>query len=163
MRHLAPASMAQVDGVTYGKQATVAAACLHKQSGLRHRARGNCGRKETPAEIQPQIHRLSLRLLRQMACWQAQGDGVTKLLGYLVTNAESYRVTKVKKQMDNKEPTFSEREINEIKFCVMYAEEFGHGTDGHNRMLLVAKLAKFCADEHIRLIATDPVLPLYES
>lgn len=65
--------------------------------------------------------------------------------------------------MDNKEPTFTEREINEIKFCVMYAEEFSHGADGHNRMRLIAKLAKLCTDEHVRLIAGDePILPPYQ-
>ena len=59
--------------------------------------------------------------------------------------------------------TFTEREINEIKLCVMYAEEFSHGTDGHNRMRLIAKLAKLCTDEHVRLIAGDEsILPAYQ-
>lgn len=36
----------------------------------------------------------------------------------------------------------SEREQNEVNFCMVYSEQFAHGTDGHTRMLIVAKLAK---------------------
>jgi len=35
---------------------------------------------------------------------------------------------------------FDERERKEIGFATMYYREFGHGTDGHNRLLLIAKL-----------------------
>lgn len=37
---------------------------------------------------------------------------------------------------------FTERELNELAHCVNYAENYHHGADGHNRMMLVAKLAK---------------------
>lgn len=36
----------------------------------------------------------------------------------------------------------SEREQNEVNFCMVYSEQFSHGTDGHTRLLMVAKLAK---------------------
>lgn len=35
----------------------------------------------------------------------------------------------------------TEREVKELILCLVYAEDLSHGTDGHNRMLLVAKLA----------------------
>lgn len=34
----------------------------------------------------------------------------------------------------------TEREIREIEFARLYATEFGHGTDGHNRLVLINKL-----------------------
>ena len=34
----------------------------------------------------------------------------------------------------------SEREQKEIAFARLYAESFGHGTDGHTRLLLIARL-----------------------
>jgi hypothetical protein len=36
----------------------------------------------------------------------------------------------------------SQRERDEINFCMVYSEQFNHGTDGHTRLLMVAKLAK---------------------
>ena len=36
----------------------------------------------------------------------------------------------------------TEREVKEICLCIVYAEDLAHGTDGHGRMLLIAKLAK---------------------
>ena len=35
---------------------------------------------------------------------------------------------------------FTERELNEIIFCRTYVAKFNHGTDGHNRMVVVTKL-----------------------
>lgn len=35
---------------------------------------------------------------------------------------------------------FTEREAFEIWYCVLYRQEFNHGTDGHNLRNLVAKL-----------------------
>lgn len=35
-----------------------------------------------------------------------------------------------------------ERQKKEVKFATMYATDYVHGTDGHTRLLLVAKLAK---------------------
>lgn len=37
------------------------------------------------------------------------------------------------------ETTFSEREANEIKFARAYASSFLHGTDGHIRLVIIAK------------------------
>jgi hypothetical protein len=37
---------------------------------------------------------------------------------------------------------FNERDINEILFAMIYADQFSHGTDGHNRLLIISKLAK---------------------
>lgn len=34
-----------------------------------------------------------------------------------------------------------ERQRKEVEFASLYAKDFGHGTDGHNRLLLIAKLA----------------------
>ena len=36
---------------------------------------------------------------------------------------------------------FDERQQKEIRFCELYAREFGHGTDGHNSRLVIAKMA----------------------
>jgi hypothetical protein len=35
---------------------------------------------------------------------------------------------------------FTERERKEIEYCLIYQRDFGHGTDGHNIRLIVAKL-----------------------
>ena len=35
-----------------------------------------------------------------------------------------------------------ERQSKEIDFAVLYAGDFHHGTDGHNRLLLIAKLSE---------------------
>lgn len=40
-----------------------------------------------------------------------------------------------------KQITLTEREISEIKLCMYYVENLSHGTDGHNRMVLLASLA----------------------
>lgn len=34
----------------------------------------------------------------------------------------------------------TEREIREVEFARLYAKEFNHGTDGHNRLVLITKL-----------------------
>jgi hypothetical protein len=36
---------------------------------------------------------------------------------------------------------FDERELKEIKFCLLYKHQFGHGTMGHNLRIIVAKMA----------------------
>ena len=33
------------------------------------------------------------------------------------------------------------RQLKEIEFARIYAKDFAHGTDGHHRLLLIAKLA----------------------
>jgi hypothetical protein len=35
-----------------------------------------------------------------------------------------------------------ERQQKEVQFAEVYAQHFSHGTDGHNRLLLVAKMAE---------------------
>ena len=37
---------------------------------------------------------------------------------------------------------FDERQIKEIEFADTYTHGYRHGTDGHNRLLLVSKLAE---------------------
>lgn len=36
----------------------------------------------------------------------------------------------------------NERQIKEMYLALFYAEKLGHGTDGHNRLILIAKLAR---------------------
>lgn len=38
---------------------------------------------------------------------------------------------------------FDERQQKEIEFASLYAANFSHGTDGHHRLLLIAKMAEF--------------------
>lgn len=40
------------------------------------------------------------------------------------------------------EVEFTERELNEIKLALFYVKCCGHGTAGHNRLELIAKMAK---------------------
>ena len=40
------------------------------------------------------------------------------------------------------ETHFDERQRKEISFCMVYADNFAHGTDGHNIRLIVAKMAR---------------------
>lgn len=40
------------------------------------------------------------------------------------------------------ETHFDERQRKEIAFCLVYADNFGHGTDGHNIRLIVARMAQ---------------------
>jgi hypothetical protein len=41
---------------------------------------------------------------------------------------------------------FSERQIKEIEFSAIYTNSFGHGTDGHNAKVIIAKMAKMLND-----------------
>jgi len=36
----------------------------------------------------------------------------------------------------------TERELLEIKHAIFYANECGHGTTGHNQLILIAKMAQ---------------------
>lgn len=38
---------------------------------------------------------------------------------------------------------FTERELKEIRFCELYCEEFGHGTDGHLIRSIVGKFVSY--------------------
>lgn len=35
---------------------------------------------------------------------------------------------------------FDERELKEIEFCVLYKQQFNHGTQAHNLRVIVAKM-----------------------
>ena len=48
--------------------------------------------------------------------------------------------------------TLTERDKQEIRFAQMYSTQFGHGTAGHNRLMVIAKLAD-------RLESQEPVCP----
>lgn len=37
---------------------------------------------------------------------------------------------------------FDARQRREIEYCIIYAEQFNHGTDGHNIRLIVDKMAR---------------------
>jgi hypothetical protein len=36
---------------------------------------------------------------------------------------------------------FTKRQIKEINFSMVYADDFSHGTDGHNAKIIIAKMA----------------------
>jgi len=44
--------------------------------------------------------------------------------------------------MNTWETHFDERQRKEIAYCIVYKNDFGHGTDGHNIRLIVAKMAE---------------------
>lgn len=46
---------------------------------------------------------------------------------------------------------FDERQQKEIKLSCLYAEEFNHGTDGHNAKLIIAKMAVMLERIHYAL------------
>ncbi len=39
-------------------------------------------------------------------------------------------------------PFLTERQNQDVEFCTLYRTKFGHGADGHNRMITVAELAE---------------------
>lgn len=49
---------------------------------------------------------------------------------------------------------FDERQLKEIKFDGIYAEQFSHGTDGHNARLIIAKMAELLdlIEKHIEFL-----------
>lgn len=49
-----------------------------------------------------------------------------------------------------------ERQRKEIEFARMYAQQFGHGTDGHTRLLLLAKMADLLDAGYGKLVAVKP-------
>ena len=48
-----------------------------------------------------------------------------------------------------------ERELKEIKLALIYADQFAHGTAGHNRLILIAKLAQTSHNERIKIAVQD--------
>lgn len=49
---------------------------------------------------------------------------------------------------------FDERQQKEIEFCRLYQRDFGHGTDGHNAKLIIARMAEMLFDIE-KVISTD--------
>lgn len=53
--------------------------------------------------------------------------------------------------MDNIEPqsapawfdSFDERQKSQIRFSRLYEREYHHGADGHNNMMIIAKMARY--------------------
>ena len=41
---------------------------------------------------------------------------------------------------------FDKRQQDEIRFSQLYAASFGHGTDGHNAKIIIAKMAKLLTE-----------------
>lgn len=52
-----------------------------------------------------------------------------------------------------------ERQQKEIRFAEVYAEEFHHGTNGHNQLILIAQLAQLLDDYADRLGKYEKELP----
>lgn len=48
---------------------------------------------------------------------------------------------------------FDDRQQKEIRLAQVYAEEFGHGTDGHGRLLLINRLAELL--DNVSLLLDD--------
>lgn len=47
---------------------------------------------------------------------------------------------------------FSEREQKHIMFAINYVKEYGHGTDGHLSLCIIAKLAILLTEEQEKVI-----------
>jgi hypothetical protein len=45
-----------------------------------------------------------------------------------------------------------ERQQHEVRFAQLYADTFSHGTDGHNRLLLIAKMADMLDEQELRMM-----------
>jgi hypothetical protein len=45
-----------------------------------------------------------------------------------------------------------ERQRHEVRFAQLYADTFSHGTDGHNRLLLIAKMADMLDEQELRMM-----------
>jgi hypothetical protein len=55
--------------------------------------------------------------------------------------------------------TLDPREAAELVLAELYAERFHHGTDGHHRLMLIAKLAKLLDNTGTRPLSDRPPLP----
>ncbi len=60
------------------------------------------------------------------------------------------------KGLDGIEPEYwkdqlDPRQRSEVEYCRIYAEQFAHGTDGHNMRLLISQLALLLDDAHKQL------------
>lgn len=50
---------------------------------------------------------------------------------------------------------FDERQQKEIEFCRLYAQDFGHGTEGHNAKLIIARMADLLNKVQAALLSDD--------
>lgn len=55
--------------------------------------------------------------------------------------AERRELTAQEKELVRDNLVITVRELAEIRFAMEYAGQYAHGTDGHNRLILVAKMA----------------------
>lgn len=55
---------------------------------------------------------------------------------------------------------FDERQMREIEFCVMYSEQFGHGTLGHDLRVVVAKMVSILDNAQSLVNDEDEVITL---
>ena len=56
---------------------------------------------------------------------------------------------------------FDERQQAEIKLSRLYANEYNHGTDGHNAKMIIAKMARqLDAQEHVIIHAEAEISQL---
>lgn len=51
---------------------------------------------------------------------------------------------------------FDERQRKEIDFATTYAQQYAHGTDGHHRLLIIAKMAELLDAGYGKLVAVKP-------
>jgi hypothetical protein len=58
---------------------------------------------------------------------------------------------------------FDERELKEIKFCLLYKRQFSHGTMGHNVRIIVAKMASILENAESVINQTPERVPLDEA
>jgi hypothetical protein len=57
---------------------------------------------------------------------------------------------------------FDARQLKEIDFAQVYAKEFNHGTDGHNRLLLIDRMTKVLDTLHLEPEFLDKVKELLD-
>ncbi len=58
---------------------------------------------------------------------------------------------------------FDERQNKEIAFSRFYAEDFNHGTDGHNAKIIIAKMARLLDQYELLVVGLGGDLILPES
>ncbi len=46
---------------------------------------------------------------------------------------------------------FTDRDIKEIDFSIIYADNFNHGTNGHNEKIIIAKMANMLNGIHFAI------------
>jgi hypothetical protein len=73
-------------------------------------------------------------------------EGYADKIAYLLnlTDGDVDQVAHLLRLTDNNAwgRQFDDRQMKEIKFSCLYARDFGHGTDGHNAKLIIAKFVE---------------------